>query len=423
MQSKPVNFPPAYSVDKSYRGLERDYVKSAMPSRTGPTPPSGDWELFLGLWERANLVRAFFWTQKCDDEKLLLTHFLPRLRRFFGVDVCFGALNVSEDALIEVGVPEAGLRQLPAEFSRRCLESVANSRAPVVWNEAGIGLGFRSTVVTPLRAPTGSSFGFLMLGHARARTYSAIELFLLQALAGELSWVVRDLASRKMSQQKFAVLSHDIKNALQVIIGNTELVRQNMTDRRDIESDKYLEGVETAVQQITERVRILPDFPEAGNASTRPAGETVAEIASMVTQSIAADRAAKERGIDVEVVYAPEASGHETVIPEKLKVMFGALVDNATMATRNETVRVSVRRDHDDLEVVLKGIGSNRVADALKSVFEAAARSEGARDENGAAIARVREYLNNSGGDVYLKSRPGDSAEFVVRLPIAQAGR
>jgi len=418
--------PRAYSEDKDRLGRKRDYVKSTMPSLTGPKPPSGDWELFLGMWERANLVRTFFWTQRINDEKILLTHFLPRLRRYFGVDVCFGALSVSDKMLVEVGVPEAGLRQLPAEFSRRCLESMAKSQAPVSWNEAGIGLGFRSTVLVPLRAPMGPSFGFLMLGHARARTYSAIELFVLQALAGELSWVVRDLASRNAGQQKLAAASHDIKNALQVIIGNTELVRQIIKNERpNRERDKYLEGIELAVQQITERARVLPDFSVTGTAAPRLAGDTFAEIASMVTQSIASCRAAKERGIDVEVIYPPEAPGHETVIPEKLKNLLGALVDNAAMATRNETVRVSVRRDNDDLEVVLKGVNSNRVADALKSVFEVASRTEDAGDERGDAIARAREYLDNAGGDAYLKSRPGDSAEFVVRVPIdnrAQAG-
>ncbi|MGH8546627.1 MAG: hypothetical protein ACREX3_24030, partial [Gammaproteobacteria bacterium] len=113
------------------------------------------------MWERANLVRSFFWSHRVDDEKLLLTHFLARLRRFFGVDFCFAMLRVSEQDLVEVGLPEAGLSQLPNNFAHRCLESVANSRAPVTWSDAG-GSGFRSTVVTPLRAPTGRAFGFLM---------------------------------------------------------------------------------------------------------------------------------------------------------------------------------------------------------------------------------------------------------------------
>jgi len=361
------------------------------------------------MWERANLVRAFFWSQRANDEKLLLTHFLPRLRRFFGVDFCFGALSVSEETLVQVGVPEAGLSQLPQEFSRRCLESVANSRAPVTWNEAGIGLGFRSTVVVPLRAPTGPSFGFLMLGHGRARSYSALELFLLQALAGELSWVVRDLAARKFHEQKLISASQPIKNSLQVISGNAALMRQKMKHDSSAESEKHL--------------HILPEGSPGQSEGPRPVGETVADIATMITQSASSCRAAKERGIEVEVVYVPESPGHELLISDPVKAILSALVDNAVLATRNETVRLTVRRAVDDMELVLRGLGSNRVADTLKSMFEAASRLEGARDENGEAMVRVPEYIKHAGGDVYLKNRPGESAEFVVRLPIERASQ
>jgi signal transduction histidine kinase len=416
IQLQAVNFPTISSHER-HSGLESEQLKSTMASLGGPKQPSGDWELFLKMWERANSVRAFFWTQRVNDEKLLLTHFLPRLRRFFAVDVSFGALSVSEETLVEVGVPEAGMTQLPPDFSRRCLESVANSKAPVTWNEAGIGLGFRSTVVVPLRAPTGPAFGFLLLGHARARSYSALELFLLQALAGELSWVARDLAARKSQEQKLAAAARGIKSALEAIKSNTAQGRRKIKDHLGSDADKHLEAVEAAAEHVAEYTRVLP-ASSTSDANPSQRGETVADIATLVTQSASLCRAAKERGIDVEVVYAPEASNSGSVIPERVKGFLSALVDNAASATRNETVRFTVRRDGRDLEVVVKGMGSSRVADTLKSTFEAAARLEGARDENGEAIVRVREYLDNAGGDVYLKNRPGESAEFVVRLPI-----
>lgn len=419
-----MNF-PTLCADKNQvgSGWETQFINRNMSSSSGPKQASGDWELFLGMWERANLVRAFFWTQRPNDEKILLTHFLARLRRYFAVDFCFGVLSVSEESLIEVGVPEAGLSQLPQDFSRRCLESLTSSRAPVTWKDAGIGLGFRSTVVAPLRAPTGSSFGFLMLGHSRARTYSAIELFLLQALAGELSWVVRDLAARKSHQHKLATASHGVKNALQTIIGNIALIRQKVRDVPGGECDKHLGGIESAVEQIIDRVRILPDVSPIEDESA-PAGAD--DIANMVSQSLAScRRTAEERGIDVEVVYTPDSPSGAAVIPDRVKGILSALVDNAALATRNETVRLTVRRGTADLELIVKGMGSSRVADKLKSLYEAS-RLEGARDEQSGGLVRVREYLDNAGGDVYLKSRPGEAAEFVVRLPMergAQAGR
>ena len=73
------------------------------------------WESFVGLWERANSVRNFFWNQPICDEKILLTHFLARLRRFFGVDFCFGFITLNDRKLAEVGMPEstAAVRNLP----------------------------------------------------------------------------------------------------------------------------------------------------------------------------------------------------------------------------------------------------------------------------------------------------------------------
>jgi signal transduction histidine kinase len=398
-------------------------VKRTTPIFGGPKQPSGEWESLLGLWERANLVRSYFWSQRVDDEKLLLSHFLVRLRRFFGVDFCFGALRVSEHDLVEVGLPEAGLGQLPDNFARGCLDSVANSRAPVTWNEAGGGFGFRNRVVAPLRAPTGGAFGFLMLGHSRARSYSAVELFVLQALSGELSWVVRDLAARK---QKFGVICHEINDGLQMIIGNAELIREKATGGLTGETDKHIHAIESAVRRISDRLNFLSGSSQGGGEERRAVEETGADIASAVAQSVASCQRAKERGIEVEVVYTPDSPSSAVVVPAPVKRLLSALVDNAALATRNERVRLTVHRDEGDLQLSVKGMGSNRVADRLKSMFEAAARLEGAHDETGEALMRVREYLDHAGGDVYLKSHPGEAAEFVVRLPIesgAQPGR
>jgi signal transduction histidine kinase len=406
--------PPSFGTD---HGRSTENPNQAVKRLMSNLTPTGDWELFLGMWERANLVRAFFWTQRADDEKILLTHFLPRLRRYFGVDFCFGALSVSEDTIVEIGVPEAGLSQLPRDFSPRCLESVANSRAPVIWNDAGIKLGFRTTVIVPLRAPTGASFGFLLLGQSRARSYSAIELFLLQALAGELSWVVRDLAARKAYREKLAAASHDMKNGLQVILGHVTLMRQKMKNLSG-EADRHIEGIEQAVELLVDRLQILPESTVAVDAGVSgdplPGG-----AASALAQSLASCRqAAEERGVAFEITYTPDPADHSIVISEQVKGLFSAFVDTAASTTRNEIVRLTVIRRGAVLELTVQGSGSNRLAERLKSLLESVPRSEGARVEKEAALGRVREYLDDVGGDVYLKSRPGETAEFVVRLPI-----
>lgn len=318
--------------------------------------PSTSWESFVGLWERANLIRAFFWHQRFVDEKVLLTHFLARLRRFFAVDFCYCALCSFDQRRMEAGQPGAGLLKLPENLSHRCMDLVANASAPITWhNDVSAEFGYRSTVVVPLTPPAGRSFGFLMLGHGRRRSYSSQELFLLQSLAGEFSWIVRDLGARAQRQGELVTVSHDVKNVLQVILGNAALIQRKLADGLpQSESKKYLQSIEIGVQQITDRMNALSGLAEASAAS----------------------------------------------------------------ATRNESVRLTVGREEDDVEVIVKGMESNRVADRLRSLFEPASRLEGARDKSVGGLTQVRKYLDNAGGDGYLKSCPEEDAEFIVRVPM-----
>ncbi len=84
------------------------------PNAGAADGPNGGWATFPGLWERANLVRAFLWHQQYADARSLLKQFLVRLRRFYSVDFCFGALLSDGDELIDAAGPLAGLGQSAA---------------------------------------------------------------------------------------------------------------------------------------------------------------------------------------------------------------------------------------------------------------------------------------------------------------------
>ncbi len=385
--------------------------------------PLAGWESFAGLWERANLIRAYFWNQRFVDEKVLLTHFLARLRRFFAADFCYCALASLDQPFVEAGQPEAGLCQLPNNFSHHCMDLVANSTAPITWHsDVSAEFGYRSVVVAPLTPPAGRCFGFLMLGHGRRRGYSPQELFLLQSLAGEFCWTVRDLTARKQRQQELVTASHDVKNNLQVIIGHAALIHQKLSGSLQSECEKHVQSIETGVQQITDSMNALSGSPSVADDAGQlgdSLSEAVVDIDSAISQSVALCRnVARERGVNVEVVYAPDSPRNAMLVPATFKRVLRTVVDHAASATRNESVRLTVRREEDDLEVVVRGMESSRVADRLRSLFEPASRLEGARDKSVEGLTQVRKYLDNAGGDVYLNSRPGEAAEFIVCVPI-----
>jgi len=391
--------------------------------------PAVGWESFVGLWERANFVRNFFLNQPICDEKILLTHFLARLRRFFAVDFCFGVLIVNGRKLAEVGMPESIVDQLPKNFSRRCMSLVANSHAPITWNEVSGGLSFRSTVVAPLTPPVGPSFGFLMLGHAIRKSYSAAEMFVLQALAVELSWVARDLAFRKDQQRQLAASARHVNDGLQEILSDTEQIGRKLGEANETNDDgqKVVQRIESTARQMQHGLSIFAAASASDLDEVEKVGEPVGDIATLVKQAIASCRhAAAERDIDIEVVYAHRFLNAATVDRTALGAILHVLVNETARATRSEIVRLTVRCAADDLQLIIQGMESDRVAERLKALFESRLREEDALDEKSEAFIQLREYLDKTGGDVYLRSRPGESAELVVCLPLkrsAQMGR
>jgi hypothetical protein len=51
-------------------------------------------------------------------------------------------------------------------------------------------------------------------------------------------------------------------------------------------------------------------------------------------------------------------------------------------------------------------------------MFDNAIGLGGANDENHRALVSVRQYLDQIGGDVYMRSRPGRASEFIASVPL-----
>ncbi|MSP38410.1 MAG: GAF domain-containing protein [Deltaproteobacteria bacterium] len=249
-----------------------------MPSANAADGSNG-WAAFPGLWERANLVRAFLWHQQYSNPQALLNQFLVRLRRFYSVDFCFGGLLTEAGELVDAAVPLAGLDRLPTDFARRCLDLVAHSRAPVTWNEVNAEFGFHNLVLAPIVPPLGAPLGFLMLGHGQRRGYSAADLFALQSLASELSWAAREVQGKVNHHHETAELSNSVKKTLQLINSSTGLIRQNLGAALSREQERFFINIEAGIDELLARLNRLPEVLEADENDFALANAPAAESA------------------------------------------------------------------------------------------------------------------------------------------------
>jgi len=97
-----------------------------------------------------------------------------------------------------------------------------------------------------------------MLGHSTRRVYSTAELFVLQSLANEIAWVAREFQSQKEHRVQIGDLAHDVTNTLQLIVGYTALIRQNLKGVLDREQERFFANIETDVERILQQLSHHP---------------------------------------------------------------------------------------------------------------------------------------------------------------------
>jgi light-regulated signal transduction histidine kinase (bacteriophytochrome) len=257
-----------------------------------------------------------------------------------------------------------------------------------------------------------------MLGHAQRRSYSVVELFLLQSLASELSWVARDLNSKKEYHEQHSKLTHDISNVLQLIAGNSALIRHKLAAKLDDDQERYFSLIESNIEGILQRMNRAP-VKAAAREQIFTGNEMTINIVSAVEEAIeSCQQVRKERGVDVKIFSTPTAPEKITAQPAMFKRILHALVHDAVSVTRNDTIECSVRGNDVRLELAVKGKVMNRVAEKVNSLFESETRGPEVSDDSRHAIFLARKYLASVGGDTYLKDQPGEASEFIIYMPV-----
>jgi signal transduction histidine kinase len=371
--------------------------------------PNAPWEAFLRLWERANLLRSFIWTQESPDEKTFFKQFLARARRFFSVDFCFVALFVEGQKILQLSLPEDGASNLPANFVRHALDLIANSRAPVTWKQLGKDSGLKSVVVSPLLATVGQPLGFFMLGHMQPKNFSRSELFLLQLLAGDLSWAIRELRSRQNHHRQLATLSHELKNSLNVIMGDCVLLREDLERSLNAEERHELSNIETTSQEILNLINSFIDPNPLRESNTGIAADNL-ELVPFVEDVLMSCRTkAQSAGFELQIDYATDLPQEIATDSVRFRHVVRNLANYAIESVGQHPRRIYIKKNGAMLELTATGIDT-----------QGASREEGSCDPGAISPTRlevIKEHVEFLRGHVHMVNPLGETSDITVCLP------
>jgi signal transduction histidine kinase len=266
---------------------------------------------------------------------------------------------------------------------------LAPSRRTLARVDLGLGIGL---VVALAAAAIG---GRILAGRAIARVAATVR-------------TLRDFT---------ADAAHELRGPLAALSSNAAA---SLRDEREL-GGAHRARLETIAQTAASMTRTIDDLLLLARAETPLERELFAvDLGERVSAVVEARRAlAAERRIALEFEpFRARVYGN----PSDIDRIVGNLLDNALRYTEpNGRVRVACVLEHAGviLSVLDSGIG---IAEAdLTRIFERFWRADGVRSRDGGTglgLAIARALARRHGGDVSVRSRPGDGSEFALWLPL-----
>ncbi|MEC4812385.1 MAG: HAMP domain-containing sensor histidine kinase [Scytonema sp. PMC 1069.18] len=238
-------------------------------------------------------------------------------------------------------------------------------------------------------------------------------------------------AASKAKSQFLANISHELRTPLNAIIGLSQLLKDDATDfgmTEDFTSD--LDSINASGRHLLNLINDILDLSkiEAGKMTFYP--ETF-ELATLINNIVLTVKPLVEKNGNVLEIDFDQELGIMHTDQTKLRQVLYNLLSNAAKFTNNGKVKLIVKRDkYDSNGNVIPGIITFSVEDTgigmtyhqQQQLFQPFTQGDASTTKKyggtGLGLAISRHFCHMMGGEIFVKSEPGEGSIFTVRLPL-----
>ena len=229
---------------------------------------------------------------------------------------------------------------------------------------------------------------------------------------------------KQIRQEFFSNASHELKTPITSIQGYTELLESGIITDENQKTD-FLRRIKKEAANMTSLINdiLMISRLEAREVEVALGDVRIAVVLDEVMESLKPVAAANEVLVNVDCEPCTVKAN-----TQQMQELFSNLIGNAIKYNRpGGQVWVSVHREGEERVLRVKDNGVGIPKEAQGRVFERFYRVDKGRSRKqggtGLGLSIVKHIVNFYKGTIKLTSEVDKGTEFVVRLPVAEAGR
>lgn len=219
---------------------------------------------------------------------------------------------------------------------------------------------------------------------------------------------VRLLADQRQFLQDAA---HQLRTPITIALGHAELLASNLTGQQEGQDIQVVIGELNRLRRISKRLLVIAAAADPGFLQTEPVALDQLIMELLRRWRPTASRSWRLGRLDRITVRADR---------ERLSLALDALLENAVRHTGpGDVIQLSVIRGWPGMpaRVVVSDSGRGIEWDQLDLIFDRFRTGDSQSPGTGLGLPLVRAVAHAHGGDVTVRSRPGEGSEFEVMLP------
>jgi PAS domain S-box-containing protein len=228
--------------------------------------------------------------------------------------------------------------------------------------------------------------------------------------------------ANRLKDEFLAIMSHELRNPLNVILGYAELLLRTDEIRKSDSLRRMADAVKRNAVAQSKLIRDLLDLSRLRSGKLELNRENVSPVASIENAIETVRIDAESKGIEIDVI-APDDVMFVRADPVRLEQIIWNLLNNSVKFTpRGGRITVRLEEDVDEIVLTVSDNGQGIDSSFLPHIFEifrqADASTNRAQQGMGIGLAVVQQLVELHGGSVTADSAgKNKGATFTIRLP------